>query len=254
MPSLWAVLQAFWSASAGFRPHGAAGCRRSSALLFFTALLCPPSPPTAWQYSSAPPPARSWSRCTLRWARWARWASAPSTRCSSCPSPCRPRPRLRWVGALDGGRKADGLEWGRQVDLSRACQLCRHTCGTPLSSSRQAQRRAVQQHLEHHGGDGSAGGGGVVVALGASLRAVRILMRSPLFKRLTLCMMLTGVSERAGRRAVVGPSSGPKLRVCGSCKRRRRCRPPSATLLTPPLPVPPASTLFRWCLRAFRTC
>ena len=31
------------------------------------------------------------------------------------------------------------------------------------------------------------------MALGSTLRAARILLRSPLFKRLTICMMLTGV-------------------------------------------------------------
>ncbi|EFN55254.1 hypothetical protein CHLNCDRAFT_134588 [Chlorella variabilis] len=42
------------------------------------------------------------------------------------------------------------------------------------------------------GSSGGGGGGGGVVAL-STLRAARILLRSPLFKRLTLCMMLTGV-------------------------------------------------------------
>ncbi len=37
----------------------------------------------------------------------------------------------------------------------------------------------------------SSGGSGVVAL--STLRAARILLRSPLFKRLTVCMMLTGV-------------------------------------------------------------
>lgn len=57
----------------------------------------------------------------------------------------------------------------------------------------QAHRRHQLQHHAHQGGEGEGEGEGAPppsslpgVALGSTLRAVRILMRSPLFKRLTV--------------------------------------------------------------------
>lgn len=58
-------------------------------------------------------------------------------------------------------------------------------------------RSASQAHRSHHAAarehGGGAGAGGLRTVLGTTLRAARILLRSPLFKRLTLCMMITGV-------------------------------------------------------------
>ena len=71
----------------------------------------------------------------------------------------------------------------------------------PASPARQARLCHAQHHHQDAapgapgspgGSSGGGGGGGGVVAL-STLRAARILLRSPLFKRLTLCMMLTGV-------------------------------------------------------------
>jgi hypothetical protein len=52
--------------------------------------------------------------------------------------------------------------------------------------------QAHRRHQQAHGHEG-AGASSARVALGSTLRAARILLRSPLFKRLTICMMLTGV-------------------------------------------------------------
>lgn len=99
----------------------------------------------------------------------------------------------------------------------------------------QAHRRAEQQHHEHHGG-----GGGVWAALGSTLRAVRILMRSPLFKRLTLCMMLTGVSARAGGKggcSGLGAGLGGRRRMGGgraAARSMQHAAPPKV----PPHPDP----------------
>ena len=57
-----------------------------------------------------------------------------------------------------------------------------------LATHPQAQRRhREQQHSQRQGGSSA-----MHPALGSTLRAVRILMRSPLFKRLTVTMMITG--------------------------------------------------------------
>ena len=57
-----------------------------------------------------------------------------------------------------------------------------------LATHPQAQRRhREQQHSQRQGG-----GSAMHPALGSTLRAVRILMRSPLFKKLTITMMITG--------------------------------------------------------------
>lgn len=68
----------------------------------------------------------------------------------------------------------------------------------PESLSADARSAAKRRHLEsqrehhgHHHGPGDAPAWRV--ATSSTLRAVRILLRSPLFKRLTVCMMLTGV-------------------------------------------------------------
>ncbi|KAL4420298.1 hypothetical protein ABPG77_001388 [Micractinium sp. CCAP 211/92] len=57
-----------------------------------------------------------------------------------------------------------------------------------------ARRRHLESQRERHGHHHGAGGPPTWrVALSSTLGAVRILLRSPLFKRLTLVMMLTGV-------------------------------------------------------------
>ncbi|PSC69918.1 CWF19 2 [Micractinium conductrix] len=65
-----------------------------------------------------------------------------------------------------------------------------------LPESLTLKARAVA-HRSHHAAarehGGGAGAGGLRTVLGTTLRAARILLRSPLFKRLTLCMMITGV-------------------------------------------------------------
>lgn len=60
----------------------------------------------------------------------------------------------------------------------------------PAAPRPQAQRRHREQQHAHHAGGG--GGSAMHPALGSTLRAVRILMRSPLFKKLTVTMMITG--------------------------------------------------------------
>ena len=52
--------------------------------------------------------------------------------------------------------------------------------------------QAQRQHRQQQHGHGHGGGGAMHPALGSTLRAVRILMRSPLFKKLTITMMITG--------------------------------------------------------------
>lgn len=74
---------------------------------------------------------------------------------------------------LVAGRTSNIVGW-------RSCRL--------LATHPQAQRRhREQQHSQRQGG-----GRAMHPALGSTLRAVRILMRSPLFKRLTVTMMITG--------------------------------------------------------------
>lgn len=59
---------------------------------------------------------------------------------------------------------------------------------TPEAKAIAQRRHREQQHSQRQGG-----GRAMHPALGSTLRAVRILMRSPLFKRLTVTMMITGV-------------------------------------------------------------